>query len=173
MYHEQALQKSLTVPWKLDVCHSGEECWCRLICTAEEIEYLGESEEPAKLDTIADWGSIGKETAEYIVDLHNKSLKKESIVLEKIPTSSIHQNYEEARRYSLTVPWKIDVCNSGEECWCRLILPTEEIQYTYKYSSGQESIQEIEYIVGDGSIEKIIAEYIVNLHNEYIEKFCT
>lgn len=34
-------------------------------------------------------------------------------------------DYEEARDYSLTIPWKIGTCSSGESCWCRVIFPVD------------------------------------------------
>jgi hypothetical protein len=168
---EQALQKSLTVPWEIDFCKEGEECWCRIIRPTEKIEYFRDSEKLSILDCVVDYGSIDKETAGYIVDIHNKFLKKESINFnsEVIKLSS-YENYEEARRYSLTIPWKLEVCNVGKECWCRAILPTEEIKYTHKFSTGKEVVEELEYIVPDGSISKIFAEYIVNLHNKLLRK---
>lgn len=70
--------------------------------------------------------------------------------------------YNEALAKSLTVKWKTIPCSSsGEECWCRIILPIDEIK------DDQEN--EI-YIVGSGSINKEYAEHIVKIHNEYIDK---
>ena len=37
-------------------------------------------------------------------------------------------NYKEAIEYSLTVKWKTTPCSSGEECWCRIIEPEQEIK---------------------------------------------
>lgn len=65
--------------------------------------------------------------------------------------------YTEAKEASLKVRWKISTCVSGEACWCRTILPEEEIID----DDGNEI-----YIVGDGSISKEHAEHIVKLHNE-------
>lgn len=169
MNHEQAIQKSLTVPWKLDVCKEGEKCWCRIIRPTEKIEYVSKSDGPTVLDCVVDYGSIDKETAEYVVELHNKNLKSEPLNLNlEIPKLSLYENYEEAHRYILTIPWKLDVCNVGENCWCRLIFPTEKIKYKYKIGTGEEMIEELEYIIPDGSVDRIFAEYIVNLHNKMI-----
>jgi hypothetical protein len=172
MNYELALQKSLTVLWELDVCNEGEQCWCRIIRTVEKIEYVSESEGPSILDCVVDYGSIDKETAEYVVGLHNRSLKKESVDSNlEAKKLSLFENYEDAHRYILTIPWELDVCNVGENCWCRLILPTEkEIKYTHKFGTGKEIVEEIEYIIPDGSIHKTVAEYIVNLHNKKIQK---
>lgn len=65
--------------------------------------------------------------------------------------------YNEAQQYSLTVKWKTTTCTQGEKCWCRAILPEEEILD----KDGNEII-----IVHDGAISKEYAEYIVKLHNE-------
>lgn len=75
-------------------------------------------------------------------------------------------NYEEAHSYSLTVPWKLALCNTGESCWCRIILPTEKIFYTNH--SKDEKTQEFEWIIPDGSIDKETAEYVVELHNRSV-----
>lgn len=79
-------------------------------------------------------------------------------------------NYEEAVKYSLSIPWKLDVCNVGEKCWCRLILPTEVIKYTQKYSTGEEETEREIEIMPDGSIDKETAEYFVDLHNEKLKR---
>jgi len=82
-------------------------------------------------------------------------------------SEQIFNSYDEAHKYSLTIPWKLALCNSGETCWCRIILPTEKILYTNH--SKDEKAQEFEWIIPDGSIDKETAEYVVNLHNNNIE----
>lgn len=80
-------------------------------------------------------------------------------------------NYEEARKHSFNIPWKLDVCHVGEKCWCRLILPTEEIKYIHVYKdTGLETEEEIEWIIPDGSIDKETAEYFVDLHHERLRR---
>ena len=51
--------------WKIDLCHQGESCWCRMISS------LGGEEG----DVISS-GELSKEISEHIVELHNKSLKE-------------------------------------------------------------------------------------------------
>jgi len=68
----------------------------------------------------------------------------------------IYMTYEQAQQKSLTVKWKASPCNQGEECWCRIIEPVEPILY-----DGNEEY----YIVASGSIPKLEAEYLVELHN--------
>ena len=82
--------------------------------------------------------------------------------------NTIFNSYEEAHKYSLTVPWKIVLCNSGENCWCRIILPTEKILYKYKIGDA-EKIEDFDYIIPDGSIDKETAEYVVSLHNRSVD----
>ena len=65
-------------------------------------------------------------------------------------------NYKEAIEYSLTVKWKTTPCSIGEECWCRIIEPEQEI----KDDDGNEI-----YIAGSGCVHKDYAEHIVKLHN--------
>jgi hypothetical protein len=168
MNYEEAKQKVLNIPWKTDICHSGEDCWCRIIRPTEQVEYIRKSnEESATLDCIIDWGSIDKETAQYVIDLHNEFIKNKSLPKKtKQETTILHKNYEDALRYSLNIPWKLDLCNVGEKCWCRMIYPTEKLEYTHKYSNGKETVAEIDCIVPDGAVDKDFAEYIVNLHNQ-------
>ncbi len=84
-------------------------------------------------------------------------------------SEQIFDSYDEAHKYSLTVPWKLETCNVGERCWCRIILPTEKILYKDKVGE-EERTSEFEYIIPDGSIDKETAEYVVNLHNGWIKK---
>ena len=69
--------------------------------------------------------------------------------------------HEEAYDKATKVKWKVEPCFSGEECWCRLIVPDEIINY------GPDNVEEV-YIVGSASINKKMAEHIVNIHNQYI-----
>jgi hypothetical protein len=70
---EDAHDLALKVKWKTTTCNQGEQCWCRGIEPEEPIyyDYDNFSEELSVVST----GSIGKYFAEYIVELHNKSLK--------------------------------------------------------------------------------------------------
>ena len=83
-------------------------------------------------------------------------------------SEQIFENYDEAHKYSLTIPWKLETCNVGESCWCRIILPTEKILYKDKVGDT-DRISEFEYIIPDGSIDKETAEYIVDLHNREVD----
>jgi hypothetical protein len=74
MNYEEAIQKSLTVKWKVDTCSQGEQCWCRVIKCEEplmfkEKEYLDEDEY-----YIVGTGDLNKETAEHIVKIHNQTI---------------------------------------------------------------------------------------------------
>lgn len=80
----------------------------------------------------------------------------------------IFENYESAHAHSLTVPWRLELCNSGESCWCRIIVPIEPIKYKDQIGDT-ESIGEIDYIIPDGSIDKETAEYFLELHNDKLK----
>lgn len=69
MTYEQAQKEALKVKWKATQCHQGEKCWCRIIEPAEPILYDGDEEY-----YIVGSGSIPQLEAEYLVELHNKSL---------------------------------------------------------------------------------------------------
>jgi hypothetical protein len=79
-------------------------------------------------------------------------------------------NFKEAIEYSLTVPWKVQECFSGPECWCRMIVPVEPIPCEYVNSDGSVLKDTLDEIVGAIAIDKITAEYIVRLHNDKLEK---
>jgi len=71
-------------------------------------------------------------------------------------------NYEEAREKALKVKWRTEVCNSGEDCWCRIITTETPIIH----NNNEEY-----YIIGEGSVSEIEAHHIVELHNKsLIEK---
>ena len=82
----------------------------------------------------------------------------------------VFESIDKAIEYSLTIPWKIDVCNSGKECWCRVISPIESIKYTHTYSGEKTEVETLENIIPDGSVDKDTAEYLVKIHNEKIGK---
>ncbi|NDD05040.1 MAG: hypothetical protein EB078_09045 [Proteobacteria bacterium] len=85
-------------------------------------------------------------------------------------SEQIFDSYDEAQKYSLTIPWKLTICNTGESCWCRIILPTEKILYK-NIVGDTERIDEFEYIIPDGSIDKETAEYIIDLHNRSVNLY--
>jgi hypothetical protein len=78
--------------------------------------------------------------------------------------------YNEAKNEALKQPWKIGECFSGSECWCRPIMVETPISWTYE-SVNNEIIEEVyEYVVQSAVLDKATAEYIVNLHNNSLEK---
>lgn len=52
------------------------------------------------------------------------------------------------------IKWKTKLCPVGRKCWCRTIITL----------SGDE-------VIGGGFLDKEFAEYIVKIHNHYVEKF--
>lgn len=56
--------------------------------------------------------------------------------------------------------WVTGTCQTGEECWCREILPTSSL-----FDDNGDEL----YVVGPGSISKEEAEYIVKLHNARLD----
>lgn len=69
MTYEEGLKESFKVKWKTVTCFAGEDCWCRMIVPEEKIIVDGDEE-----ITIVSSAALGKKEAEYIVNLHNKSL---------------------------------------------------------------------------------------------------
>ena len=73
--YKEAQELSLISEWKIETCGEGESCWCRIISVIEPIPYVLTGEEEF-YDRIIGSGCIDTLTAEYIVKLHNESLKK-------------------------------------------------------------------------------------------------
>jgi hypothetical protein len=85
-------------------------------------------------------------------------------------SDKVFENYDEAHKYSLTIPWKLETCNSGESCWCRVIVPSESIKFKEKISNWilEDITRDFDCIIPDGSVDKETAEYIVDLHNRSV-----
>lgn len=56
--------------------------------------------------------------------------------------------------------WKIGLCISGEDCWCRTI-SVEGMHFP--------NDKETACIIPDGSVGKLEAEHIVKLHNDWLD----
>lgn len=86
-------------------------------------------------------------------------------------------NYDQAKEYAFTIPWKVTECFSGPNCWCRIIVPIDPVPYSDEIEHFGKTLvnTEVEYyeIVPDGSIDKYTAEYIVKLHNENLNRIQT
>jgi hypothetical protein len=72
MTWEDAFELSKTVKWKAESC-SAKECWCKIVTTEVPIIYdaFGHDEELYIIGA----GSIPAEYADYIVELHNNTIK--------------------------------------------------------------------------------------------------
>ena len=70
--------------------------------------------------------------------------------------------HQKAMDLALKTKWKTTPCTL-ENCWCLMIEPIETISY------GPDEIEEF-YIVGGGEIHAKVAEYIVLLHNNNLNK---
>lgn len=73
-----------------------------------------------------------------------------------------YKTYDEAKDALKKVRWKTKECGT-KNCWCLMILPEDPIYYDYK---GDEEV----YVASAGALSKDIAEYIVELHNNSLEK---
>lgn len=73
-------------------------------------------------------------------------------------------SYSDAHATSLTRKWVIGTCSQGEDCWCRTIKPDPPIHFL-----DGDTTEEY-YVVGMGSLDKRIVEYIVELHNKNLKK---
>ena len=72
--------------------------------------------------------------------------------------------YDEAEEKALNMKWKVGTCSQGEECWCRTILPVEEVIMT------GEGVNDTSYmIVGPAEMYAKVAHRIVYDHNRLID----
>lgn len=81
-------------------------------------------------------------------------------------------SFDEAIKYALSIPWRMDVCHVGKDCWCRVIKTVEDFEYQEQVG---DLIQDYNFnedygIVGDGSICEEIAQHLVSMHNDNISK---
>jgi len=72
MNYQKAIEKSLTIKWKVDVCSQGEQCWCRVIRCEDPILFK-ESDDLEEYYVVRS-GELNKETVEHIVKIHNETL---------------------------------------------------------------------------------------------------
>ena len=72
-------------------------------------------------------------------------------------SDKVFENYDEAHKHSLTIPWKLETCNTGESCWCRIILPSEKILYKDKLGDA-DRISEFEWSNDGKKIAVITAD---------------
>lgn len=70
--------------------------------------------------------------------------------------------FQQARDLSLAVRWKVSLCNTGEDCWCRMIEPESPILFRDGYLDEEYCVCVM------GAIDKATAEHIVKLHNNYL-----
>lgn len=80
------------------------------------------------------------------------------------------KTYEHAQKELFNTEWRVVPCFVGNECWCRMVEPINHPTYEVKNSQGEIEIEVIDNIIGAGSINKEMADYIVGLHNEKIKK---
>jgi hypothetical protein len=79
--------------------------------------------------------------------------------------------YKQAKQELYKRPWKAVPCSQGESCWCRIIETVEPIEYQINKSEEDEiGFDSISEIVPMGAIDKDFAEYVVKLHNNFLEK---
>jgi hypothetical protein len=59
--------------------------------------------------------------------------------------------------------WKLGLCNAGENCWCRLILPKGPL-------TADQVKHDVNWVVADGSVDQTLAKYLVALQPETLVK---
>jgi hypothetical protein len=79
--------------------------------------------------------------------------------------------YSEAKQELYNRPWKTSTCGQGESCWCRIIKTIEPIEYQVNKSEEDKiRFDKISEVVPMGAIDADFAEYVVTLHNDYLEQ---
>jgi hypothetical protein len=85
--------------------------------------------------------------------------------------NNITMTYKEAKQELYKRPWKAITCSQGESCWCRIIETVEPIEYQINKSEEDEiRFDLISEVVPMGAIDSEFAEYVVTLHNDFLEK---
>lgn len=56
--------------WYICECHVGADCWCRAISTKENDKHF------YRTNVVVGPGYLHKEIAEYLVELHNRTVKE-------------------------------------------------------------------------------------------------
>ena len=74
MNYQQAKQESFKRKWVVGVCTQGENCWCRTIKCDPPLIFTDDGEEMEY--QIIQMGEVNKETVEYLIEIHNNSLKE-------------------------------------------------------------------------------------------------
>lgn len=74
--HKEAAELLYKTKWKTSLCSAGKECWCRIIVPIKPIYWKDKNTQVTQEIYIAGSGSIDKKSAEYIIKLHNNSLKE-------------------------------------------------------------------------------------------------
>lgn len=84
--------------------------------------------------------------------------------------SNLTLTYDEALKLSLTRRWKIGICSQGDWCWCRTIELEEPIDFfENSLLTGCGFDDKLTHISSDGELSKIVAEHIVQLHNNSLQ----
>jgi hypothetical protein len=72
---DEARNYSFNVRWKVETCFSGEKCWCRIVVPENPISFKEEERKNEEEFQIISDGAVDKETAEYIVKIHNERIE--------------------------------------------------------------------------------------------------
>ena len=73
---------------------------------------------------------------------------------------------DEAIKYSLTVLWKVELCTDIDP-WCVGVIPVDKIFFKYPNATIDSELE----IIPFGSVDRIVAHYIVDSHNYSIELY--
>jgi hypothetical protein len=76
MTYKQAIEKSLTVKWKVGTCDQGEKCWCRTIKCEQPVMFKEREDDEEDEYWVVGPAELNKETVEHIVKLHNESINQ-------------------------------------------------------------------------------------------------
>jgi hypothetical protein len=72
MNYQEAIEKSLTIKWKVDTCSQGEQCWCRVVRCEDPILFKESDDSDSEEYYVVRSGELNKETVEHIVKIHNE-----------------------------------------------------------------------------------------------------
>lgn len=161
MNYAEYFEKVKNKRWKTVLCNSGEDCWCRIITTEEPIEGDDDNE-----FSIASYGSIQKEIAEQIVQLHNDSLNDSRLVY-----NSFKELLEYIQRQELSKTLIEENCCFIEDFDDRTLCREVESRGYYFFYDEDEYVEEVKrsnkFFVFE--YEDDILEWIEDNHPEISE----
>lgn len=91
---KQIMDEQLNNKWQTIPCHTGKECWCRMIVTKDYDETTQEDD-----TLVCHAGALTKNVAEHVVKLHNNFIDvKSQLIYDVLSTIDSFQQETEMNK---------------------------------------------------------------------------